>query len=131
MAKIHCDTNNLSTKPLDNIIIYELRTKSYDYYNIKGNESVAFTLNNKKSSMSTSYEISNSYTKLLAFRIKPLYDIDYITVNISIQGSYYYLYDRDTKNITDINSEGQYIIFIHTSQNLCLHGIIKCSLFLL
>ena len=124
LAKIYCETNNLSTKPFDNIIIYELRTKTYDYYNIKGNEPISFTPNNKKSSISTSYEISNSYTKLLAFRIKPLYDIDYITVKISIQGSYYYLYDGETKNITSLNYEGQYIIFIRTS----LYDVINFNL---
>ena len=109
LAKIYCETNNKSTKPFDNIIIYELRTKTYDYYNVKGNESIVFTTNNKKSSISASYEISNSNTKLLAFRIKPLYDIDFITVNISIQGSCIFLHDSDTKNFTDLNSEGQYI----------------------
>ena len=123
IAKINCE-NNLSTKPFDKVIIYELRTKTYDYYNIKGNEPVSFTLKNSQSSIFASYEIKHSRTKLVAFRIQPLYDIDYISIKISIQGFHFSLSNGRVKNVTDIMSGEQYTFLISTN----LYDIININL---
>ena len=123
IAKISCE-NNLSIKPFDNVIIYELRTKTYDYYNIKGNESISFTSENNQSSILSSYEIKHSLTKLAAFRIKPLHDIDYIEIKISIQGYHFRLSNGYAKNVTNIIPGEQYVFLISTN----LYDIININL---
>ena len=112
IAKINCESN-ISTKPFDNVIFYELRTKTYDYYDVKGNESISFTSGNNQSSIFGSYEIRYYKTKFIAFRIKPLYDIDYIEIKINIQGFQFHLYDGFVENVTNIIPGEQYVFFIN------------------
>ena len=124
LAKFYGEINSKNTSPFDNIIIYQLKTKTYDYYNVKWNKPISFKSNNKKSSIYPSYEIGHFYKKLLGFRVKPLYDIDYITVHISVQGSSFFLSNGGSKNITDLNPEGLYTIFMSTS----LYDVINFNL---
>ena len=114
-AKIFFETNSLNDKSLDKVIFYELRNKTYNYYNEKGEIPISFKSSYNQLSTSASYEIENYYTKLISFRINPLYDIDELNVKINIQGFSYTLSENKEKSISSVISGEQYTFLMRSN----------------
>ena len=114
-AKIFFETNSLNDKSLDKVIFYELRNKTYNYYNEKGEIPISFKSSYNQLSTSASYEIVNYYTKLISFRINPLYDIDELNVKINIQGFSYTLSENKEKSISSVISGEQYTFLMRSN----------------
>ena len=123
-AKINFEVDSLNDKPFDNVIIYELIDKTYNYTFKRGDVPVSFSTNNKQSSLSASYEILSYNAKIIAFRINPLYDINNINIEINILGLTYNLEPGISKTIDKAISEMQYTFYLRIN----LYDIVNISL---
>ena len=123
-AKIYFETDSLDDKPFNNVIIYELLNKTYNYVFKRGDVPISFSKNNKKSSSFASYEILSYNAEIIAFRINPLYDINNINIEINIQGLTYTLSPGISKTINNVISNMQYTFYLRTN----LYDIVNINL---
>ena len=111
-AKIYVEADSLNKKPFNNIIIYEIANKTY-YYNFKRVDvPTSFTSENNKASIFASYEIQSSDTRMIKFRINPLYNINSIKIKVDVQGFTYTLAHQETKTINNVKPGVQYSFYL-------------------
>ena len=108
----------------NNVIIYELLNKTYNYAFKRGDVPISFSNNNKKSTSFASYEILSYNAEIIAFRINPLYDINNINIEINIQGLTYTLSPGISKTINNVISNMQYTFYLRTN----LYDIVNINL---
>ena len=115
---INIKYNSLEEKSLNNNIdIYEyyhnsINSSIYEYTN---QSIIPQKNNNNEYIVSSCYLINNSQTRYALFKIKPKNYIEYLELNINIQGNIYYLKNGIQKNTTNIKSGNIIYYFINSN----------------
>ena len=106
---------NSSNKPLNNINVYEYENKdSFASYHRNISKAITISTDLNQYVISFSHYIGLYTTKYIAFLIKPLFNIDYLTSNYEIFGGSYEM--SSMKTIKNLKSKNDYNLFITAKQ---------------
>ena len=96
--------NNLANIPFKQVNIYEYVNQDTHEYENRESQSISFSKNeNQLVGSSISYQVKKSNVNHFSFKIKPLYDIDYIITLINIEEEESFnLIDGVSKNISNL-----------------------------
>ena len=102
--KIFLSMNNLANIPFKQVNIYEYVNQDTHEYENRESQSISFSKNeNQLVGSSISYQVKKSNVNHFSFKIKPLYDIDYIITLINIEEEESFnLIDGVSKNISNL-----------------------------
>lgn len=122
---IFLSLNNLTNIPFKKVDIYEYINKYNHIYENRESESISFSRNeNQLVASPISYRIIKSNSNYFAFKIKPLYDIDYIITLINREGESFNLTDGVPKVISNLKKGIVYNFIIEKIERLDIATII-------
>ena len=116
--------SNITAIPFQNIESQNLREK-YDYQKHRGyNQSISPIINGDKLIISISNNITDQYFYYINFKIRPLYNIDYMVASIDIVD--YYIDNENykySKEIYSLKSHFKYYIKMNSKLNLKIYNV--------
>ena len=104
--------SDMSTLPFTFLYIKEYSNRASSSFL----KSISISNNNNELTSYFTYLVNNYYTQFIALQFTPNYNIDYIAVNINVEGGAYDLLNGIAKNITNLKSGIPYYFFISTFQ---------------
>ena len=109
-AFINLNMNYMNTKPFTSSEIYEYSSRYSSTYLKYTSMPLSTTKKNSELTSSFIYSVNNDETEYIALKFTPNYNINYIVVNIKVDGVYNF-FNNDVKTITNLQTGISYYFF--------------------